>query len=176
MILPKFRTTTLGVFLLLSIHWIFLGVSLFISFGQKGVGCTSICNTPPTMFSNKLGSLLLRLGWRPRKQSIPSNLFVSLVSRIILIRPLRLNGATWIFWGGCCCHCVALSAPFVLSEFWLMLWWGCCLPPPFLGGKSQKMAKHLQIHSFSKTNSSILHNQRDSAYLGSLSLKGRGDP
>ncbi len=50
-------------------------------------------NTPPAMFSNKFRSLLLRLGWRLGKPSILSNLFVSLVSRIVLIRPLRLNGA-----------------------------------------------------------------------------------
>jgi hypothetical protein len=51
-------------------------------------------NIPPAMFSNKLGSLLLRLGWQLGKPSIPSYLLVSLVSRIVLIRPLRLNGVT----------------------------------------------------------------------------------
>jgi len=84
---------------LLGSHMIFLGVSFFISFGRKVIGCTLMRNTPPTMFSNKLGSLLLKLGWRPRKPSIPSNLLVSLVSKIVLIRLLRLNGATWIFLG-----------------------------------------------------------------------------
>jgi hypothetical protein len=61
---------------------------------SEGVGCTLMRNIPPTIFSNKLGSLLLTLGWRPAKPSIPLDLLVSLVFRIILIRPLRLNGAT----------------------------------------------------------------------------------
>ncbi len=84
---------------LLGSHRIFLGVSFFISFGRIGVGCTLMRNTPPAMFSNKLGSLLLKLGWWARKPSIPSNLLACLVSKIVLIRPLRLNGATWIFLG-----------------------------------------------------------------------------
>jgi len=94
MILPKFKITMLVVSLLLGNHWIFLGVSFFISFGWKGVGCTLMCITAPTMFSNKLGLPMLKLGWRPGKPLIPSNLFVSIISRIELIRPLRLNGAT----------------------------------------------------------------------------------
>ncbi len=53
-----------------------------------------MCNTPLAMFSNKLGSLLLKLGWQPKKPLILSDLLVSLVSKIVLIRPLRLNGAT----------------------------------------------------------------------------------
>ncbi len=68
---PKYRTTTLVASLLLSNHWTFLGVSFFIFFRRKGVGCTLMHNTPPPMFSNKLGLLLLRLGWRPGKPSIP---------------------------------------------------------------------------------------------------------
>ncbi len=42
----------------------------------------------------------------------------------------------------------------------------------YTGDKSQKMAKHLQIHSSSKPNSSLVHNQRVSAYLWSLLPKG----
>ncbi len=116
---PSFRTTTLMVSFLLGNHWIFLRVSFFISFGRKGVGCTLMPNTPPPMFSNKLGSLLLRLGWWPRKPSIPSYLFVSLVSKIILIRSLRLNGATWIFFGRMALPLCGVFCPL------------CTSPPPF---------------------------------------------
>ncbi len=38
--------------------------------------------------------------------------------------------------------------------------------------KSWRMAKHQQLHSSSKPNSSLLHNQRVSAYLWSLLPKG----
>jgi hypothetical protein len=113
MTFPKFKTTTLVASLLLNNHWIFLGILFFISFGQKGVGCTLMCNTLPVMFSNKLGSLLLRLGWRLGKPSIPSYLFVSLVSRIILIRLLRLNGAITIFLGKMALPLCGFFAPFV---------------------------------------------------------------
>jgi hypothetical protein len=46
----------------------------------------------------------------------------------------------------------------------------------YTGFKSRKMVKHLQIHSSSKPNSSLLHNQKDLAYLESLPPKGCGDP
>ncbi len=119
MILPKFKTTMLVVSFLLSIHWIFLGISYFISFGWKGVGCTLMHNNPPVMFSNKLGSLLLKLGWQPRKPSIPSNLLVSLISRIVLIRPLRLDDATWIFLGRMALPLCGTFCP--LCTFWTLI-------------------------------------------------------
>ncbi len=104
---------------LLCNHKIFLGVSFFISFGRKAVGCTLMCNTPPAMFSNKLGSILLKLGWRLKKPSMPSNLLARIVSKLVLIKPLRLNGATWIFLGRMALPLCGVFYPF--CTFWTLI-------------------------------------------------------
>jgi hypothetical protein len=57
MTLPIFNATTLMASPTLNNHQTFLEVSFYTSFGWKDVGCTLMPNTPPAMFSNKLGWL-----------------------------------------------------------------------------------------------------------------------
>jgi len=66
--------------------------------------------------------VIVGLGWRTGKPSILLDLLLSLVSRIILIRPLRLNGATWTFLGR--------MALLLCGTFWTLIYVAMGLLPP----------------------------------------------